>query len=37
MFLALNTVKTHCKAIYRKLGVDGRKPAIQAAREHALL
>ena len=37
LYVSLNTVKTHCKAIYRKLGVDGRKPAIQAAREHGLL
>ena len=37
LYVSLNTVKTHCKAIYRKLGVDGRKPAIQAARERALL
>jgi LuxR family maltose regulon positive regulatory protein len=37
LYVSLNTVKTHCKAIYRKLGVDGRKPAVQAAREHNLL
>ena len=37
LYVSLNTVKTHCKAIYRKLGVDGRKPAVQAAREHDLL
>lgn len=37
LYVSLNTVKTHCKAIYRKLGVDGRKPAVQAAREHGLL
>ena len=30
-------LKTHCKAIYRKLGVDGRKPAVQAARDLELL
>lgn len=37
LYVSLNTVKTHCKAIYRKLGVDGRKPAVQAARENGLL
>ena len=33
----LNTVKTHSSAIYRKLGVDNRKAAVQAARDHQLL
>lgn len=37
LYVSLNTVKTHCKAIYRKLGVDGRKPAVQAARDLDLL
>ena len=37
LYVSLNTVKTHCRAIYRKLRVDGRKPAVQAAREHGLL
>jgi LuxR family maltose regulon positive regulatory protein len=37
LFVSLNTVKTHCKAIYRKLGVDGRKSAMQVARRHELL
>jgi ATP/maltotriose-dependent transcriptional regulator MalT len=37
LFVSLNTVKSHCKAIYRKLGVDGRSAAVAAAREHALL
>jgi LuxR family maltose regulon positive regulatory protein len=37
LFVSLNTVKTHCKAIYRKLGVDGRATAVRAAREHGLL
>ncbi|MEZ5382515.1 MAG: LuxR C-terminal-related transcriptional regulator [Microthrixaceae bacterium] len=37
LYVSLNTVKTHCKAIYRKLGVEGRKPAVQAARDHELL
>ncbi len=37
LYVSLNTVKTHCRAIYRKLGVDGRKTAIQVARDHDLL
>lgn len=37
LFVSLNTVKTHCRAIYRKLGVGDRKSAVQAAREFGLL
>ncbi len=37
LFVSLNTVKTHCSAIYRKLGVDNRKAAVQAARDLHLL
>ena len=37
LYVSLNTVKTHCKAIYRKLGVDGRQPAVQSARDLGLL
>ncbi|MDP2290485.1 MAG: LuxR C-terminal-related transcriptional regulator [Actinomycetota bacterium] len=37
LFVSLNTIKTHCSAIYRKLGVGDRKAAVQAARDHALL
>ena len=37
LFVSLNTVKTHCKAIYRKLAVGDRKAAVQAAREQGLL
>ncbi len=37
LYVSLNTVKTHCKAIYRKLGVDGRTAAVHAARHHGLL
>jgi LuxR family maltose regulon positive regulatory protein len=33
LYVSLNTVKTHCRAIYRKLGVGDRKAAVQAARE----
>ena len=37
LFVSLNTTKTHCAAIYRKLGVGDRKAAVQAAREMGLL
>ncbi len=37
LFVSLNTVKTHCRAIYRKLDVTGRKAAVQSAREAGLL
>lgn len=37
LFVSLNTVKTHCRAIYRKLGVGDRKAAVQAARDVHLL
>lgn len=37
LYVSLNTVKTHCKAIYRKLGVGDRKAAVQAARDLNLL
>lgn len=37
LYVSLNTVKTHCKAIYRKLGVGDRKAAVQAARDLDLL
>ncbi len=37
LYVSLNTVKTHCKAIYRKLAVGDRKAAVQAAREADLL
>lgn len=33
LYVSLNTVKTHCRAIYRKLGVGGRTAAVQAARD----
>lgn len=33
LYVSLNTVKTDCKAIYRKLGATDRKAAIQAARD----
>jgi LuxR family maltose regulon positive regulatory protein len=37
LYVSPNTVKTQCSAIYRKLGVTGRKAAVQAARERRLL
>ncbi|MEW9529238.1 LuxR C-terminal-related transcriptional regulator [Microbispora sp. NPDC049125] len=37
LYVTLNTVKTHCRAIYRKLGVGDRKAAVQAARDLHLL
>jgi len=37
LYVSLNTVKTHSRAIYRKLGVGDRKAAIQAARDVGLL
>lgn len=37
LYVSLNTVKTHAKAIYRKLGVGDRKAAVQAARDLGLL
>ena len=37
LYVSLNTVKTHCKAIYRKLSVGDRKAAVQAARDAGLL
>jgi len=37
LYVSLNTVKTHCSAIFRKLGVSDRKAAVQAARDRRLL
>jgi len=37
LYVSLNTVKTHCNAIFRKLGVSDRKAAVQAARDRHLL
>jgi LuxR family transcriptional regulator, maltose regulon positive regulatory protein len=35
--VSVNTVKTHVRAIYRKLGVDNRRGAVTAARRRGLL
>jgi LuxR family maltose regulon positive regulatory protein len=37
LFLSLNTVKTHSRAIYRKLEVSSRREAVDRARELGLL
>ena len=37
LYVSLNTVKTHCAAIYRKLGVGDRKAAVQTARDLGML
>lgn len=37
LYVSLNTVKTHCSAIFRKLQVSDRKSAVQAARDLHLL
>jgi LuxR family maltose regulon positive regulatory protein len=37
LYVSLNTVKTHCRAIYRKLAVGDRRAAVQAARDLQLL
>jgi LuxR family maltose regulon positive regulatory protein len=35
--VSVNTVKTHLKAVYRKLGVNDRRSAVDRARELGLL
>jgi LuxR family transcriptional regulator, maltose regulon positive regulatory protein len=35
--VSVNTVKTHLKAIYRKLDVPGRREAVVRARELGLM
>ncbi|GAA4843726.1 LuxR C-terminal-related transcriptional regulator [Luteimicrobium xylanilyticum] len=37
LFVSVNTVKTHQRAIYRKLGVSGRRDAVRIAFERGLL
>jgi LuxR family maltose regulon positive regulatory protein len=37
LFVTVNTVKTHQRAIYRKLGVSSRREAVERARAHRLL
>ena len=35
--VSVNTVKTHLRSIYRKLGVDGRREAVEVGRRRGLL
>jgi LuxR family maltose regulon positive regulatory protein len=37
LFVSLDTVKTHIRGIYRKLGASTREEAVERARELALL
>jgi LuxR family transcriptional regulator, maltose regulon positive regulatory protein len=37
LYVSINTVRTHCRAIYRKLGVGDRHAAVQAARDQHLI
>jgi LuxR family maltose regulon positive regulatory protein len=37
LYISANTLKFHLRAIYRKLGVDSRQSAVQAARQMRLL
>jgi LuxR family maltose regulon positive regulatory protein len=37
LYVSVNTVKTHVKSIYRKLGVSSRDGALERARERALI
>lgn len=36
-FVSINTVRTHQRAIYRKLGVEGRRDAVRVAADRGLL
>ena len=37
LYVSLNTVKSHQRAVYRKLGVENRNAAVSRARELGLL
>jgi LuxR family maltose regulon positive regulatory protein len=37
LYVSVNTVKTHQRSVYRKLGADGRRDAVRIARSLGLL
>jgi LuxR family transcriptional regulator, maltose regulon positive regulatory protein len=37
LYVSLNTLKTHLKSLYRKLGATSRSEAVAAARAHGLI
>ena len=37
LYLSVNTVKTHQRMVYRKLGADGRRDAVRRAKQLRLL
>jgi LuxR family maltose regulon positive regulatory protein len=37
LYLSVNTVKTHQRMVYRKLGAAGRRDAVRRAKQHGLL
>jgi LuxR family maltose regulon positive regulatory protein len=37
LYLSVSTVKTHQRAIYRKLGADGRRDAVRRAKQLRIL
>jgi len=37
LFVTLNTLKTHLRSIYRKLGAESREEAVIRARDHGLI
>ena len=37
LYVSHNTLKTHCRAIYRKLGVASREDAVAEAKRRGLL
>jgi len=37
LFVTPNTLKTHLRAVYRKLGAESREEAVIRARDHGLL